>query len=245
MSRASTIDRLERLEFITARVKSDEPTTIADIAAELGVSIRTVSRDVDLLRTQGVPIDTDRGRGGGIRLHRSWGVGRLNLTYSEAIDLLVGLAVAERTGGPLFLANLDSVRRKLLASFSADMNVRIKDLKARILISDSASPAVLATFRRPRTAIVDVLHQAFVLRHRLRFTYRTGDGTRTERVVEPHYLLLSPPVWYVLGWDHLRDDLRTFRCDRITGITMLDERFAVQPKDDFAPALEGVEAVAP
>ena len=106
MKRASTADRLKRLENVVAQLKDDEFSTIGEIAEDLGVSIRTVSRDIQVLKSQGLPIESDRGRGGGVRLNRHWGIGRVNLTYSEAVDLLVSLAVAEQMKSPLFMAHL-------------------------------------------------------------------------------------------------------------------------------------------
>lgn len=54
--------RFQRLEFITARLKSDEPLSIGDIASEVGVSVRTLTRDIQILREQGLPVEADRGR---------------------------------------------------------------------------------------------------------------------------------------------------------------------------------------
>ena len=74
-----------------------------------------------------------------MRLDRHWGIGRVNLAYSEAVDLLVSLAVAEQMKSPLFMAHLGPIRRKLMASFSPATKHKVKGLKARILIGESAS----------------------------------------------------------------------------------------------------------
>ena len=74
MKRASTIDRLQRLELITTRLKSHDSLIVADLAREFGVSVRTLTRDIQILRDQGLPVDADRGRGGGVRMHWSWGM---------------------------------------------------------------------------------------------------------------------------------------------------------------------------
>src|SRR5262245_58935328 len=85
MARADTHDRLERLDRLASRLKADGLVTVAAIAAEFGVSRRTLARDLAILRDRGLPVEADRGRGGGIRLHREWGVGRLVLSYREAV----------------------------------------------------------------------------------------------------------------------------------------------------------------
>ncbi len=245
MKRASTMGRLQRLEFITTRLKSNEPLMVGDIAKEIGVSVRTLTRDIQILRQQGLPVEADRGRGGGVRLHWSWGVGRVNLNYSEAVDLLVSLAVAEQMKSPLLMANLGSVRRKLMASFSPSMKNKINKLKSRILIGESASPFVLSAFSAPGARVVELLHQAFLMMRKIGIDYRAENGAKTKRTIEPHYLLLNYPVWYVLAWDHLRDEVRTFRCDRIEHSRVLDEVFCLRPFTHFEKAMEGADAIQP
>jgi len=245
MTQKTTLSRLQRLERITAQLKSDETVIVDDIAREVGVSPRTISRDIQILRDQGLPIDADRGRGGGVRLHWSWGIGRLNLTHTEAIDLLVSLAVTEQMKSPLFMANLSSVRRKLMASFSPSTKHKLNQLKKRILIGESASPFVLSAFAPPKTAVVKILHEAFLVAQTLHLRYRAENDRTTERVIEPHYLLLSYPVWYVLAWDHLRRDIRSFRCDRIVHAKLNGNPFRVRPLGDFQTAIDGVSAIQP
>ncbi|WP_366524121.1 HTH domain-containing protein, partial [uncultured Hyphomonas sp.] len=118
MVRTNATNRLRRLELLAVHLKQYAHCTVKDLAHQHGVSERTITRDLSLMRDQGMQIDADRGRGGGVRLNREWGVGRINLTYIEAVDLLISIAVAERMNSPMFLANLDSVRRQLGASFS-------------------------------------------------------------------------------------------------------------------------------
>lgn len=244
MDRASTLDRLNRLELLTARLKSDEALTARGLAAELGISIRTLSRDIELLREQGLPIEADRGRGGGLRLSQRWGVGRLALNYVEAVDLLVSLAAAEQMESPLLMANLASVRRKLMASFAPAMSSRISGLKARIRVGKPVTAGLLAGASAPLPQVVAPLHQAFLNLHGLSISYRAVDDRRTRRIIQPHYLLLCPPVWYVLGWDELRGDTRTFRCDRIlSALPQEDRTFRLLPFDRFAAALEGIETI--
>ena len=243
MKRASTADRLKRLEDLVGSLKDDELLTTGEIADNFGVSVRTVSRDIQVLRDQGLPIDADRGRGGGVRLDRHWGIGRVNLAYSEAVDLLVSLAVAEQMKSPLFMAHLGPIRRKLMASFSPATKHKVKGLKARILIGESASLFVLSAFNAPDRKMVEQLHQAFVMVGRIAINYRAENGVKTKRVIEPHYLLLNYPVWYVLAWDHLRADARTFRCDRIDSIQRLDEGFKLRPIAQFENALQGINVI--
>ena len=137
------------MEMLAVRLKQDVHCTVSDLARQFGVSERTISRDLSLMRDQGMQIDADRGRGGGVRLDRNWGIGRINLAYSEAVDLLISLAVAEQMNSPMFLANLDSVRRQLVASFSPAKRDTVERLKSRILVGVTASTYVQAGTASP------------------------------------------------------------------------------------------------
>ncbi len=243
MTKKNNIHRFERLETLKARMKSGDPTTIADLANELLVSERTIARDIQLLRDQGLPIDSERGRGGGVRLDRNWGIGRIKLNYSEAVDLLVSLAIAEQMESPLFMANLKNIRHKIMASFSPPKRFTIKDMKKRILVGGSASINMLSSFTRPDKEIVERLHQAFSMKNRLSIKYRAENLAITKRVIEPHYLLLCSPIWYVVAWDELRQDVRSFRCDRILYANIDAHEFALLPIKKFEKAFVGLVVI--
>ncbi len=239
MPRSNSSNRLQRLERLTAQLKAEPFCIIKDLARQLGVSERTLARDLALLREQGLPVEADRGRGGGVRLDRRWGVGRLNLAYAEAVDLLIGIEVAQKMGSPIFLASLESVRRQLIASFSADKRERVEALKSRILVGVTASTYVQVSASPPPDLVIKALHQAFMDKERLDIRYQREDLEVSERQIEPHYLLLKYPVWYVIAFDHLRSEPRTFRCDRILSASLTGTRFRLRPLDEFTHIWNG------
>ena len=241
MARANSHDRLRRLELLAAHLKEEGFCTIREMAEAHGVSERTIARDLQLMREQGFPIDADRGRGGGVRLDRHWGIGRLNLSYPEAIDLLISISVAEQMKSPIFLASLASIRRQLIASFSAEKRERVDRLKSRILIGETASTFVQRNIVSANGKAVQKLHQGFLEQTNLIIRYEDERGKITRREIEVHYLLLNYPIWYVLAVDHLRGALRTFRCDRILNAELADKKFRVLPQASFAQPLEGNE----
>ncbi|MBY8974461.1 WYL domain-containing protein [Rhodobacteraceae bacterium NNCM2] len=218
---------------MAVQLKQDAHCTVKDLAQHLGVSTRTIARDLSLMREQGMQIDADRGRGGGVRLDQNWGVGRMNLSYAEAVDLLISIAVAEQMRSPIFLASLGSVRRQLVASFSPEKRKQVDRLKSRIMIGDTASTFVQAGASAPPKRVVQALHQAFVNRTKLEIDYRREDGEVSARTIAPHYLLLKFPIWYVVAFDHLRGAPRIFRCDRILRASKTDTAFALLPKAVF------------
>jgi predicted DNA-binding transcriptional regulator YafY len=236
--RSNTNERLRRLELLAVQLKQEGFCTVRDLAQHHGVSERTIARDLALMREQGLPIDADRGRGGGVRLDRNWGVGRLNLSYGEAVDLLISIAVAEQMNSPMFLASLASVRRQLVASFSPEKRRQVERLKSRIMIGVTASTYVQASVAAPPKQVVQAIHQAFIDQEQVAIRYRSEGGATSKRQVDPHYLLLAYPVWYVIAFDHLRDAPRTFRCDRITSVERTGEQFRLLPKEEFQQALD-------
>lgn len=241
MARANSHDRLRRLELLAAHLKQEGFCTIKELALSHDVSARTIARDLQLMRDQGLPIDADRGRGGGVRLDRHWGIGRLNLSYPEAVDLLISISVAEQMKSPIFLANLASIRRQLIASFSAEKRDRVDRLKSRILIGETASTFVQGTVVSTNGKAIQTLHQGFLDQTNLTIRYAAEESKVTTREIEAHYLLLNYPIWYVLAVDHLRGALRTFRCDRILSAELTSTRFQVLPRSSFAQPLAGNE----
>jgi len=239
MVRTNSNGRLRRLELLAVQLKQEGLCTVKDLADQHGVSERTIARDLLLMREQGMPIDADRGRGGGVRLDSNWGVGRMNLAYPEAVDLLISIAVSEQMNSPMFLASLGSVRRQLVASFSPEKCKKVNRLKSRILIGDTASTYVQATVNAPPKRVVQALHQAFLDQGTLAIRYQNEGGVTSERQIEPHYLLLKYPVWYVIAFDHLRDAPRTFRCDRILTAQTTGTHFRLLPKEGFQQSLDG------
>lgn len=241
MTRRSTASRLERLEEIKGLLKSREHLTAAEISHELGVSLRTLNRDLDILRESGVPIESDRGRGGGLRLQRNWALGRLHLSPVEAIDLLLSLAVAERLNSPLLLQHLAPIRRKIVAAFPEHYQPKIRSLRKRVLIGSPATKKIVASFSSANTKAIAAVSDCFFNMKCMRIVYVDQDRRETTRDVEPHFLYLSQPIWYLLCWDRMREAVRYFRIDRIRSVRPLEASFRLgDPKPFLAEAEAGI-----
>lgn len=238
MAKGNALSRLDRLDRIQGLLKSGELTTVREISAALQVSPRSIWRDLLLLRNTGVPIEADRGRGGGIRIAQRWSLGRLNLDEEAAIDLLLSVAIAEKMDSPLLLNRLPSVRQRLVAAFAPVHHLRIRQLRKRILIGTSASPRVLKSYRRPSPEALKLVKTAFFEMRRLRINYVDEAGRATTRDIEPQYLYLNVPVWYLLAWDDLRGDVRFFRIDRVQSVEKLQSTFRIRPVQPFLDQAE-------
>lgn len=218
---------------------------LREVAAELGVSLRTVSRDIQILRERGAPVEADRGRGGGVRLPPNWGVGRISLSYREAISLLISLAVTEQMDAPMMSTHLAPIQRKLVASFSADDQRKIKALRSRLRVGPPSSAAALSSFEAGAADVSDQLQEAFLMMRCVEIDYRSERGALTTRRIDVHYLVLNYPIWYALAWDHLRCDVRTFRVDRTASVRESSPGFDLRPWSDFAESMRGNDIIAP
>jgi predicted DNA-binding transcriptional regulator YafY len=226
------------LEALKELLAERDYTTAAELAAELGVSVRTLHRDLALLRDLGIPVDSDRGRGGGLRLEHGWSLGRVHLSESEAIGMLLSLTIAEKVGSPIMLDDARTIARKIAASFAPAQASRILAMRRRILVGAQASDQVISSYRAPPGTVTQPLLDAFVNRRVAVIRYQDQHATVTEREIELQYLYYNLPVWYALVWDRLRDNVRFFRIDRIKRIQLLGEQFRLRRDDQFLTAGE-------
>ena len=234
------VHRIDRLDMLT-RVLRDRPgITAAELARELGVGIRSVFRDLDHLRERGYPIEADRGRGGGLRIHPSWGLGKVLLSSEEALCTLLALAVSERLNFPMFSPELARSRKKIVDAFPAAERRRIAPLRERVLVGPPASMAVRSSYRQPRSVAMRPLQVAFVRESVVRAGYVKEDGELSTRRLEPHAMAINWPAWYLLGYDYLRAEPRTFRFDRFVSVEPEDgTTFRARPRELAEKCLGG------
>ncbi len=219
-------------------LRAREDWTAPELADELDVSIRTVHRLLARLRDRGLPIEASRGRGGGVRLGWSYGVDGLRLGHRDTLNVLLALAIAERLGAPLMTAGLPAVRQKLGMALPLKHRSALSVLRRRILVGAAASVSVFSTAGPVRAPVAGYVQDAFVSQRVLRLGYRDAAGTFTERHIEPHYLMLNPPCWYLLAWDRDRQAPRHFRLDRIASAANEEERFTLRTATRLMPEVE-------
>ncbi|MFF4016676.1 helix-turn-helix transcriptional regulator [Streptomyces sp. NPDC001843] len=203
----------------------------AELADRLGVTPRTVRRDVDRLRELGYPVNASPGTGGGYQLGAGAALPPLLLDDDEAVAVAVGLRTAAGQG----IEGIGETSVRALAKLEQVLPNR---LRRRVGALNAFTVPML---RGPQASAVDpaVLTELANLcrdAERLRFEYRAHDGTPGHRTVEPHRLVCTERRWYLVAWDLDRADWRTFRVDRITPRPPHGPRFTPRepPAEDLA-----------
>ena len=244
MVKLSFEQRLNRRERLIGLLRSEDYWTSSLLRERLGVSQRTLMRDLAELREAGYPIDSERGRGGGVRLQGRWGIDRLQLSHQEVVELVLALAVAESMGSPLLTDNLQSLRQKLFQAFPQEQRRRVSSIRKRILLGESAADHIASAYKAPGKKVSEAISEAFLQQRCLEIEYQSEAKGKTRRVIEAHYILLVWPIWYILAWDHLRDAPRVFRTDRVRTTRQSDNSFKLRPKDlyvdQYTPLMQSI-----
>lgn len=193
----------------------------AELAERLGVTPRTLRRDIDRLRELGYPVEGAAGVAGGYRLGAGADLPPLSLADDEA--LAVSLALRTATAG--VGAGIEEAALRALVKLERVLPERLRRranaLRQAIVTVDSTQSRVSSVRLAELAAACD---EQFVLR----FVYRAPERT-TERTVEPAGLVHNGRRWYLVAFDRHREDWRTFRVDRMDDPKQ-GERFVARPK---------------
>jgi predicted DNA-binding transcriptional regulator YafY len=204
-----------RHDAILRSLRRSGSSTVGALATEVGVSRRTVLRDLGALREEGFLIQTEPGRGGGVQLDPQ-AMRPAALTVTEVFALILSIA-ALRAGGTLpFTGLADAGLAKIERRLPPESLRDLRRLLACLHVGRLSPQQDLSNLGPIDPALLPAFEDAFLRLRPLRFTYRDATGTVTSREVEPQALLILPPLWYLVAWDPARADFRRFRMDRIT-----------------------------
>lgn len=207
--------RPARILKLLDHLRGGTEVRIERLAEELGVSGRTVQRDLATLRAQGEPISGQAGRGGGVRLERTRGVIAVHLSLEEVLSLWLASRLSREASVLPWSGAATSALNKLLASVPGDRAASLRSLLGRVYLGAPASPQLARTAGPTAVELLSMFEQAFTGGVGLSFNYTDAHGRSSTRRAEPHGLLMEPPVWYVLARDVDKGEPRTFRMDRI------------------------------
>lgn len=218
-----------RLLKLLSLLQTPREWTGTELAERLGVTTRTIRRDVERLRELGYPVHATRGTAG-YRLGAGASLPPLLLDDEEAVAVVVGLRTA--AGGSVAGLEEPSLRAltKLEQVLPSRLRYRVTTLHtATVRAGDEPGPRVAA---ETLMAVAEACRR----RERLRFDYTDAHGAETVRTVEPQTLVSFGRRWYLVAFDLDRSEWRTFRVDRLRPRTPTGPRFEPRPLpyDDVA-----------
>lgn len=193
--------------------------TAPELARQLGVSERTVRRDIGRLLDLDLPVETQAGRNGGVSLPAGALLPAVRFTDDELLALVVGLKAAANGSDETLERAANRALERLETVLSPGTRERVRALQEALapgqLEPDHAVPAP----SQHVIALAEASHHGT----RVEIGYRSEDNI-TQRKIDPYGLAKIGP-WYVVAYCHLREDLRTFRIDRIRSISKTAESF--------------------
>jgi predicted DNA-binding transcriptional regulator YafY len=218
-------DRLFQIVGVLRRRRT--ATTAAHLAERLGVSERTVYRDIRDLVLAGTPIDGEAGVG--YRIRPGYDLPPLMFDRDEIQALVLGARMVRQFGDPALARASDAILGKVAAIVPKDLAPLVAETRLFVPSTIGAGKSTEAlTFAR----------EALIARRKLELSYAKADGAATKRTVRPLGIFFWGRTWTLAAWCELRQDFRNFRLDRIAASTMLDETF----EDEAGKALRDMLA---
>lgn len=211
------ISRLARLTAILTMLQSKRLITAGFIAEKFGISIRTVYRDIRALEASGVPVYTEEGKGYSIM--EDYRMAPVMLTEAECNALITAESMVIKNRDISFVNNYASAIIKI----KAQLNPAAKDKAERL--------SGLISFRQNLNQDITSHHLseiqlAITNFHPVRIEYRSENQSETlTRVIEPLAMYSTNENWILIAFCRLRDEIRSFRLDRISRSEVLEETF--------------------
>jgi predicted DNA-binding transcriptional regulator YafY len=225
-------DRLFQIIQLLRRRRT--ATTAAQIADRLGVSERTVYRDIRDLSLAGTPIDGEAGVG--YRIRPGYDLPPLMFDRDEIQALVLGARIVRRFGDAGLARASDAILSKVAAVIPKDLEPLLAE--TRLFVPSSVGGG------RSAKALA-VAREALIAKRKVRLKYAGATGPSTERTVRPLGVFFWGRTWTLAAWCELRNDFRNFRLDRASDSTLLDDRFDDEPGKTLRDLLTryGPEAV--
>src|SRR5712692_6407157 len=223
--------RADRLFQIVQFLRGRRLTTAAHLAGRLGVSLRTVYRDVRDLSLSGVPVEGEAGVG--YRLRAGFDVPPLMFTLDEIEALAVGARMVEAWGGPVLADSARTAIEKIVAALPAERRSAVEQTRLY-------APA----FHIDKRSMVrlEAVRDAIGARRVLRLDYRDASDKPSERNVWPLALYFWGGAWTLGAWCERREDFRNFRVDRIAELETLERRYPDQAGRRLADFIRAMDA---
>jgi predicted DNA-binding transcriptional regulator YafY len=205
--------------------------TIGQLSGELGVTKRTVQRDIEVLTTAGFPLTSDM-RNGTVFWHFMEGFhaeAPIALTLTEQMALYFSKGLFKPLQGSPIYESLESAIQKIGSQLPAQSFGLLRGLENALAVRTFG----FKDYTRSKQTI-EAMTRAVFHKYRVRLSYQSPHDSRpTEREVDPYRLWYVNNALYVVGHDHLRNDLRVFAVDRVRSVSLTNRRFEIPEDFDF------------
>jgi predicted DNA-binding transcriptional regulator YafY len=203
--------------------------TAAQLAQALDVSVRTVQRYITMLDEMGIPVYAERGPYGGYALVRGYKMPPLVFTPEEAVAVYLGASFLEQVWGRLY-------QEAALGALAKLDNVLPDEQRREVAWARQTLLAIGMHWGNPNLSAphLEKLWEAVHQRRRVRLLYRGRNQPEAlQRDIDPYVLVHGWGWQYCLGYCHLRQDIRSFRVDRMRELVLLDETFEIPTDFDL------------
>ncbi|MBI5294075.1 MAG: YafY family transcriptional regulator [Chloroflexi bacterium] len=227
----NTATRLITLIFL---LQNHPNQKASELAGKLGVSLRTVHRYFEMLDEMGVPVYSERGPYGGFSLVRGYKMPPLVFTLEESVALVLGTGMVEEMWGELYRESARGALAKL-ENLLPEEQAREVAWARNSLVATGMNRSDLKAL----TPTLEKLRRAIREHRSLDMNYQSNQIPHpTQRRLDPYALVHRWGWWYVIGFCHLRREIRTFRVDRISEIILSDATFNIPPDFDLQAHLK-------
>jgi predicted DNA-binding transcriptional regulator YafY len=217
--------RAERLIAILMALHRGRTMTAGELASRLNVSVRTIFRDIDALSAMGVPVYTELGRGGGIRLVEGYSSDLTGLSSGEA-EALALVASPAAIGVQALETPTRTALDKLVAAVPSIHQLRAQHARGRLLFDTKP------WFRSLDSSPYLDLFRACIWKDQcVEMRYERSDGQVRDYKLEPYALVVKVDTWYVIG--RVKREMRVFRMSRVQSVVETNETFTRDPDFDL------------
>ncbi len=227
---SNTATRLITLIMLLQRRPNQKAGELADA---LGVSVRSLHRYMGMLEEMGIPIYSERGPAGGFSLVRGYKMQALVFTPAEAVSVALGARLVGELWGPLYAEAAQGALAKLDNVLPEEQRREVEWASQSLIVMgmNRAAPGPLASH-------LETLRTALRRRQHVQLVYRgRGRAGPSERGFDVYALVHGFGWWYAVGHCHLRSEVRSFRIDRMMGVTLAEGSYTIPADFDVQPVI--------
>src|SRR5260221_5300085 len=215
-----------RLLTVLSLLQSYKQISGPEIARRLEIDARTVRRYITSLQDMVIPVEAERGPYGAYHLQRGYKLPPLMFTDAEAVALTLGLLAIREFRFPVDIAAVEGALAKTERVMPEKLFDQARGLQEAITFYVPSQPAVV------QNDFLVTLSTAVQKRQQVHLRYRSWQGAEPEREFDAYGIVFSDGYWHTAGFCHLRQDLRTFRLDRIVALEANGQSFERPEKFD-------------